>query len=62
MAEAFLKEMGGEQIEAQSAGLEPGKISPLAIAAMNEAGLDISHKYHKVCLTCLSRDSYILKL
>jgi len=44
MAEAFLKEMGGEQIEAQSAGLEPGKISPLAIAAMNEAGLDISHK------------------
>ncbi|PIP19551.1 MAG: low molecular weight phosphatase family protein, partial [Candidatus Omnitrophica bacterium CG23_combo_of_CG06-09_8_20_14_all_41_10] len=42
MAEAFLKQMAGDKFEAESAGLEPGKLNPLAIEVMKEAGIDIS--------------------
>ena len=42
MAEAFLNQFGGDAYEAHSAGLEPGKLNPLAVAAMKEVGLDIS--------------------
>ncbi|BEQ14288.1 arsenate reductase ArsC [Desulfoferula mesophila] len=41
MAEAFLNEMAGDRFEAQSAGLEPAAIDPLAAAVMDEIGLDI---------------------
>lgn len=43
MAEAFLNDICGAEFEAQSAGLEPGKLNPLAVAAMGEAGIDISN-------------------
>jgi arsenate reductase (thioredoxin) len=42
MAEAWLKHLGGEQFDAQSAGLEPGTLNPLAVEAMKEIGIDIS--------------------
>jgi len=42
MAEAFLNEICGVQFEAHSAGLEPGKLNPLAVEAMREIGIDIS--------------------
>jgi arsenate reductase (thioredoxin) len=42
MAEAFLKKLGGERFEVESAGLEPAPINPLAIEAMREVGIDIS--------------------
>ena len=42
MAEAFLNEVCGEQFEAHSAGLEPGKLSPIVVEAMKEVGIDIS--------------------
>src|SRR5579862_5662805 len=42
MAEAFLKKYGGEFFEAQSAGLEPGKLNANVIEVMKEAGIDIS--------------------
>jgi arsenate reductase (thioredoxin) len=42
MAEAFLKEMAGDLFEVESAGFEPAELNPLAIAAMEEAGHDIS--------------------
>jgi arsenate reductase len=42
MAEAFLKEICGDHFEAHSAGLEPGKLNPLAIETMHEIGIDIS--------------------
>jgi len=42
MAEALLQTMGGERFEAVSAGFEPGKLNPLAVAAMSELGIDIS--------------------
>ncbi|HEY2124272.1 MAG TPA: arsenate reductase ArsC [Chthoniobacterales bacterium] len=44
MAEAWLNYLCGECFEAQSAGLEPGKLNPLAVAVMQEAGIDISRK------------------
>ena len=42
MAEAFLKQICGEEFEAHSAGLEPGKLNPLVVEAMQEIGIDIS--------------------
>jgi arsenate reductase len=42
MAEAFLNQVCGDEFEAHSAGLEPGKLNPVVVAAMAEAGLDIS--------------------
>jgi len=44
MAEAFLNQICGVQFEAHSAGLEPGKLNPLAVEAMREIGIDISKK------------------
>ncbi len=42
MAEAFLKQLGGDQFEAESAGIEPGKLNPDVVAVMRETGIDIS--------------------
>lgn len=43
MAEAFLRALGGEEFEAESAGFEPGILNPLAVSTMQEVGIDISH-------------------
>ena len=42
MAEAFLHQLCSEQFNAHSAGLEPGKLNPIVVEAMQEIGLDIS--------------------
>jgi len=42
MAEAFLKKIGGERFEVESAGLEPGVLNPIVVEAMKELGIDIS--------------------
>jgi arsenate reductase len=42
MAEAWLNHFCGDKIQAESAGLEPGTINPLAVEVMREVGLDIS--------------------
>jgi arsenate reductase (thioredoxin) len=42
MAEAFLKKHGAGRFEAESAGLEAGKLNPYVIRAMLEKGIDIS--------------------
>ncbi|MCF7875315.1 MAG: arsenate reductase ArsC [Candidatus Omnitrophica bacterium] len=42
MAEAFLNQLAGDKIEAESAGLEPGKLNPIVVKAMQEVGIDIS--------------------
>ena len=44
MAEAWLNKICGQNFEAQSAGLEPGELNPLAVQVMAEAGIDISKK------------------
>ena len=42
MAEAFLNKLGGDKFEAESAGIEPGKLNPVVVDAMKEIGIDIS--------------------
>jgi len=44
IAEAFLKQIGGEQFEVESAGLEVKPLNPLAVEVMKEIGIDISKK------------------
>ena len=43
MAEALLNHLCPDFFKAESAGLEPGKLNPLAVEVMREIGLDISH-------------------
>ena len=47
MAEAFLNQICYENFEAQSAGLEPGKLNPVVVEAMQEIGIDISQNQTK---------------
>jgi arsenate reductase (thioredoxin) len=47
MAEAFLKKYGEGRFEAESAGLEPGRLNPYVVRAMAEKGLDISRNATK---------------
>lgn len=42
MAEAYLKKFGGNNFIPDSAGLEKGKLNPLAVEVMKEDGIDIS--------------------
>ena len=42
MAAALMNESCGEFFEAESAGLEPGTLNPLAVEAFQELGIDIS--------------------
>jgi arsenate reductase (thioredoxin) len=42
MSEAFLNHYFGDKFEAESAGLEPGKLNPIVVDAMKEIGIDIS--------------------
>jgi arsenate reductase (thioredoxin) len=44
MAEAWLNQICGHGFEAQSGGLEPGVVAPLAVEAMHEVGIDMSGK------------------
>jgi arsenate reductase len=42
MAAALLNKRCGDFFEAESAGLEPGKLNPLAVEVLGEVGIDIS--------------------
>jgi arsenate reductase (thioredoxin) len=42
MAEAWMNRVCGDFFEAESAGLEPGTLNPLAVQVMAEEGIDIS--------------------
>lgn len=44
MAEAFLNKYGEGDYEAQSAGIEPGKMNPNVVKVMQEVGIDLSQK------------------
>ena len=47
MAEGWLRHLGGDRFEVQSAGTEQTRVRPLAIRAMAEAGVDISEHESK---------------
>ena len=45
MAEGLLRTLAGDQFEVFSAGSKPSTVNPLAIAAMDERGIDVrSHR------------------
>jgi arsenate reductase (thioredoxin) len=44
IAEAYLRTLGGDRFEVESAGLEPGKLNPYVVRALQEDGIDISAK------------------
>jgi arsenate reductase len=44
MAEALLNYLHGDRFVAESAGLEPGRLNPVAVSAMKDIGIDISSK------------------
>jgi protein-tyrosine-phosphatase len=48
MAEAFLRELTGDELEIVSAGSDAGRLDPEAVAAMREVGIDISSARTKV--------------
>jgi len=41
MAEGFLRALAGDRFEVESAGTEATRVHPLAIRAMDEAGIDL---------------------
>lgn len=47
MAEAFLNRIGKGKFVSESAGLEAGKLNPIAVKAMAEIGYDISNNKTK---------------
>jgi arsenate reductase len=47
MAEAFLNTLSNGRFEAESAGIEPGILNPLAVEVMKEVGIDISQNKTK---------------
>lgn len=47
MAEGLLRSLAGEHFEVFSAGTKPSVVHPLAIAAMDERGIDIRSQYSK---------------
>jgi arsenate reductase len=47
MAEAFLNLACPQTFEAYSAGIEPGKLNPLVVEAMQELGIDLSQNATK---------------
>ena len=47
MAEGLLRHLAGDRFEAMSAGTEATHVRPLAIRAMEELGMDISHQESK---------------
>src|SRR5260370_31617304 len=44
MAEGFLRNLAGETMITVSATVEPAPLSPLAVDALNEVGIDLSHQ------------------
>ncbi len=44
MAEAYLRELGSDIFEVESAGFDPTEINPLVVEVMKEEGMDLSNK------------------
>ena len=42
MAEAYLNKLAGDRFIAESAGIEPGVLNPVAVESMKQDGIDIS--------------------
>nr|WP_246151052.1 phosphotyrosine protein phosphatase [Streptomyces qinzhouensis] len=58
MAAAWLSHLAGDRVEVRSAGSAPGaEVNPAAVAAMAEAGIDISAETPKILTVDAVRES-----
>ncbi|MDX3686039.1 phosphotyrosine protein phosphatase [Streptomyces sp. NBC_01693] len=58
MAAAWLTHLAGDRVEVRSAGSDPGaSVNPAAVAAMAEAGIDISAEIPKILTTDAVREA-----
>jgi arsenate reductase len=55
MAEGYLHHVAGDLFEPLSAGIEPKGLNPLAVEAMSEIGVDISHQKSKDVVSFLGQ-------
>jgi arsenate reductase (thioredoxin) len=55
MAEGLFRQLAGSTYEVHSAGTHPSTVNPLAIKAVSEVGIDISHQYSKSVSEFLDR-------
>jgi arsenate reductase len=55
MAEAFMNQLSGGRIVAESAGIEPGNLNPIVVKAMAEIDIDISGNGTKSVFELLNR-------
>ncbi len=55
MAEGYLRHVASDRFVAMSASIEPKGLNPLAIEAMAEIGIDISHQKSKDVVTLLGQ-------
>ncbi|HEX7959672.1 MAG TPA: arsenate reductase ArsC [Terriglobales bacterium] len=53
MAEGLLRDYAGDRYDVFSAGTKPSKLNPLAVEAMREIGIDISHQHSKDVISFL---------
>ncbi len=61
MAAGYMKALSGGAVEVRSGGSEPGnEINPIAIQAMAEEGIDISHGVPQLMTTEQVRDSDVV--
>ena len=61
MAEGLTRHLSGGQVQSFSAGTDPKPVHPLAIRAMADAGIDISHQSSKHLNTFLKeRFDYVI--
>ncbi|TJY39683.1 arsenate reductase (thioredoxin) [Cohnella pontilimi] len=63
IADGFLKALGGDKYEVQSAGLEAHGLNPRAVQVMNEADVDIStNTSNTIDPDILNRADYVITL
>jgi len=63
MAEGLLRALARDTVQPVSAAVEPAPLDPLAVDAMNEVGIDISHQLVKDVRTALQeRFAYVVGL
>ncbi|MBG9791330.1 arsenate reductase [Paenibacillus dendritiformis] len=63
MADAWLKQLGGERYEVLSAGLEAHGLNPRAVHVMQESGIDMtSHTSDVINPEILNRAAYVITL
>lgn len=63
MADAWLKQLGGERFEVLSAGLEAHGLNPRAVQIMQESGIDITgHTSDVIDPEILNRATYVITL